>query len=291
MDLQDAPLSGGDGSDFPATCVITGANTGIGRRVAMVLAERGTRVVLTGRSRERTEPVVGEINRRAGGDSAVFVHLDLASLDSVRRGAEEILQLCPTLDLLINNAGVGGGRGRTRDGFELHFGINHLGHFRLTTLLLDRLTATAHARVVTVASAMHYRAAGIDFDAVQRRTASLTGVREYAVSKLANVVFSDELGRRLEGTGVSTYAVHPGTVATDIWRRLPGPIRWLATRRMLSVEEGAAPVLHWATSPAAGKLSRIYCQRLEIRDPSGPARDPALARELWRRSEEWTRGT
>lgn len=270
---------------FLRCCVLTGANTGIGRHIAVALAETGTRLVLAGRSRARTEPVLREVERLAG--SVSFVELDLASLASVRRAAAEILELAPAPDLLINNAGLAGFRGLTADGFELHFGINHLGHFLLTTLLLDAIQRAAPARIVTVASGAHYRAPGIDFAAVRSATRSLTGYPEYAVSKLANVLFSDELGRRLEGTGVTTYAVHPGTVATDIWRRVPAPIRWIMTRRMYSVEEGAAPVLHFATAPDVAAMTRVYCHRMDVRDPSEPARDRRLAEELWRRSEEW----
>lgn len=272
---------------FPKTCLITGANTGIGRHIALTLAASGARMILAGRSRERTEPVIREVQESAGEDNVVFVGMDLASLASVRKAASEVLRLTPSLDLLINNAGLGGTRGLTADGFEIQFGVNHLGHFLLTTLLLDLIRESAPARIVTVASGAHYRAGGIDFAAVRRRTRSLTGYPEYAVSKLANVLFSDELGRRLEGSGVFTYAVHPGTVATDIWRRLPSPIRWLITRRMLTSEEGALPVLHYAASPDAAGLTRVYCHRTEIREPSEPARDRRLARELWFRSQEW----
>ncbi len=272
---------------FPRSCVITGANTGIGRHVALALAKSGTRLVMAGRDPDRTAPVVREAHRLAGQEAVDFVQLDLASLASVRRAAARILALRPTIDLLINNAAVAGGRGLTKDGFELHFGVNHLGHFLLTSLLLDRIRESAPARIVTVASAAHTKTSGMDFDAVRRRTATFTGTREYAVSKLANILFSDELGRRLEGTGVTTYAVHPGTVATDIWRRIPSPIRWLVTRGMLSVEEGAAPVLHYATSPEVAGLTRVYSHRMEVREPSEPARDRELAEELWRRSEVW----
>jgi retinol dehydrogenase 12 len=253
--------------------------------MAVVLAEAGTQLVLAGRSRARTEPVLRQVEPLAG--SVSFVELDLASLASVRRAASRILELAPTPDLLINNGGLAGHRGSTEDGFELHFGVNHLGHFLLTTLLMDGIRRAAPARIVTVASGAHYRARGIDFSAVRRPTRSLMGYEEYAVSKLANVLFSHELGRRLEGTGVTTYAVHPGTVATDIWRRVPQPIRWYMTRRMYSVEEGAAPVLHFATAPEYASMTRLYCHRMEVRDPSEPARDQGLAEELWRRSEEW----
>jgi retinol dehydrogenase 12 len=271
-----------------AVCVVTGANTGIGRHTALGLAESGAQVVLAARSRERTQPVIEEIADRAGRDAARFVHLDLASFASVRRAATEILDRSPAVDVLINNAGVGGARGQTEDGFEIHFGVNHLGHFLLTSLLLDRILDSAPARVITVSSNAHYRARGIDYDAVTRPTGSFSRVRAYAVSKLANVLFSCELGRRLEGRGVTALAVHPGTVATDIWRRVPFPFRPLIKRFMISVEEGARSVLHCATAPDLPEETCFYCDRCRPRAPSSLARDPALAAELWRRSEAWT---
>ena len=189
--------------------------------------------------------------------------------------------------MLLNNAGVAGHRGLTRDGFELTFGVNHLGHFALTTALLDRLAASAPARVVTVSSDSHYQATGIDFDAVRRRTAHLTGVPEYAVSKLANVLFSQELARRTAGRGVTTYALHPGMVASAIWRRVPWPVRPLLTRRMATPEQGASTPVYCATSPdVAGVTGRFYIDRAEA-DPSRVA-TPELARALWERSEAWT---
>jgi len=189
--------------------------------------------------------------------------------------------------VLVNNAGVAGQRGLTRQGFELMFGVNHLGHFALTSLLLERLTDSAPARVVTVASDAHYSARGIDFDALRRRARGLTGLREYAVSKLCNVLFSAELARRTAGTGVTTYALHPGVVASDIWRRVPWPVRPLVTRRMLSVDEGAATSLYCATAAEVAQESGLFYDKCAQRAPS-PVATPELAAGLWKRSEEWT---
>ena len=138
------------------------------------------------------------------------------------------------------------------------FGVNHLGHFALTSALLDRLAASAPARVVTVSSDAHYNARGIDFEALRRPARGITGLREYAVSKLCNVLFSQELARRTAGTGVRSYALHPGVVASDIWRRVPWPVRPLVTRRMLSVSEGAATSLYCATSPEVAEESGLF---------------------------------
>ena len=269
------------------TCVVTGANTGIGRATARELARRGARVVLACRSRLRTEAALDEVRRAGGSDAAHFVELNLGSLDSVRKAAGELLARPDPIHVLINNAGLAGKRGLTADGFELTFAVNHLGHFLLTHLLLERIRSSAPARVVTVASKAHFGAPGIDFDALRARTASSTGFREYEVSKLANVLFSAELGRRLAGTRVTTYALHPGVIASDIWRNLPWPVRPLAKLFMKSIEDGAATTLWCASAPELATETGQYYDDLERYNPSTVARDEALARELWRRSVSW----
>ena len=170
--------------------------------------------------------------------------------------------------MLVNNAGVVRTRGLTKQGFELMFGVNHLGHFVLTNALLGCLEASAPARVVTVASDSHYAARGIDWDALRRPERGVTGLRGYAVSKLCNVLFSAELGRRTAGTGVTTYALHPGVVASDIWRRVPWPVRPLITRRMLTVEQGAETSLYCATSPSVASASGLFYDKCAEREPS-----------------------
>ncbi|MET0591597.1 MAG: SDR family NAD(P)-dependent oxidoreductase, partial [Polyangiaceae bacterium] len=186
--------------------LVTGANAGIGRTTAIELARRGARVFLAGRSEEKTRPVVEEVARAAPNAKHEFLQLDLGDLASVRRCAEDFLRRDLPLGLLINNAGIAGQRGITTSGFELAFGTNHVGHFLFTSLLLDRIKQSAPARIVTVASRAHYRVNGIDFEAVRRPTRTVAGLHEYGVSKLANVLFSAELARRLEGTKVTTYS-------------------------------------------------------------------------------------
>ena len=166
---------------------------------------------------------------------SLFLPLDLADLSSAQACADAFLARGEPLHVLVNNAGVGGARGLTRQGFEMTFGINHLGHFALTSALLGRLTESAPSRVVNVSSDSHYSAQGIDFEALRQPARGITGLPEYAVSKLCNVLFTQELARRTAGTGVTAYALHPGVVASDIWRRVPWPVRPLVTRRMLSV--------------------------------------------------------
>ncbi len=267
--------------------VVTGANAGIGKVTALELARAGARVVLACRSDERARAAMAEISAQVPGAALDFVRLDLASLQSVREAAEEIRALSPRIDLLINNAGLAGQKGQTTEGFELTFGTNHLGPFLLTKLLLDRVQAATQARIVNVASRAHYRTGPLEFSRVRKPTASPTGFPEYCASKLANVLFSRELARRLEGNGVDVYALHPGVVASDIWREVPAPARALMKLFMLSNEEGARTTLYCATAADAAGRTGLYWDSCKPRQPSRDAQDDAAAAELWRRSLEW----
>jgi len=269
------------------TVLVTGANTGIGRATATVLAGRGACVFVACRSEPKGRAAVAGIVAVTGNPAVALLPLDLADLASVRRCAGEFLALGQPLHVLVNNAGVGGQRGITGDGFELAFGVNHLGHFALTAALMDRLADSAPARVVTVASDAHYQATGVDWAAVRQRTASFTARREYAVSKLCNVLFSAELARRAGPQGITSYALHPGVVASDIWRRLPWPARPLIKLRMLSPEQGAATSLYCATAPEVSADSGRYYEASRVREPSKAA-TAELARALWERSQAWT---
>ena len=269
------------------TFLVTGGNTGIGRATAAGLASRGGRVWIAARAQSKGEAAVAGIKASTGNEAVGFLPLDLADLESVRACASAFLALGEPLHVLVNNAGVVRARGLTRQGFELMFGVNHLGHFALTNALLGCLTASAPARVVTVSSDSHYSARGIDFEALRRPERGITGLHGYAVSKLCNVLFSQELARRTADTGVTTYALHPGVVASDIWRRVPWPVRPLMTRRMLTVDEGAATSLYCATSPDVAQDSGKFYDKCAERAPSQVA-TPELAAELWKRSEEWT---
>jgi retinol dehydrogenase 12 len=271
------------------TFLITGGNTGIGLATAIALAREGGRVHIACRSAAAGEAAAERIKSESGSADVRLLALDLASLSSVRACAAAFLALDEPLHVLVNNAGVGGQRGLTADGFEQHFGVNHLGHFALTQLLLDRLKASGPgARVVNVSSDAHYNARGIDFAAVRRPTATFTGMREYAVSKLCNVLFTQELARRLAGAGVTSYALHPGVVASDIWRRVPRLARPFITRRMLTTEQGAATSVYCATSPAVAADSGLFYDKCAVREPSAVA-TPELAGLLWKHSAEWTR--
>ena len=267
--------------------LITGANTGIGLVTARQLAGRGAHVFIACRSIEKGQVAVDEIRKATGNAQVEVLALDLGDFESVRQCAKAFLARDLPLHLLINNAGLAGAKGLTKSGFELAFGTNHLGPFLLTQLLLDRIKQSAPSRIVTVASRAHIRVSGMDFDAVTKPTTGKAGLPQYGVSKLANVLFSAELGRRLAGTGVTTYALHPGVVASDVWRELPQPFRALAKLFMISVEEGAATTLYCATSPEVSEQSGLYYDKCSVKEPSKVGQDMALAAELWKRSEAW----
>jgi len=270
------------------TYLITGGNTGIGLSTGIALARDGGRVLIACRSAAAGEAAVERIKSASGSDDVRLLPLDLASLSSVRDCAAAFLALDEPLHVLVNNAGIGGQRGISADGFELHFAVNHLGHFALTHLLLDRLGASGPgARVVNVSSEAHYSAPGIDFAAVQRRTATFAGAREYAVSKLCNVLFTQEFARRSAETGVTCYALHPGVVASDIWRRVPRLARPFITRRMLTTEQGAVTSVYCATSASVAGDTGLFYDTCAVKDPS-PVATPELAARLWKYSAEWT---
>lgn len=277
-----APLAG-------RVALLTGANTGIGRVTARELARQGAHVFIACRSAQRAQPALDEIQAMSPPVMAELLLLDLGDLASVRLCVRAFLARGLPLHLLINNAGLAGAKGLTISGFDMAFGTNHLGHFLLTQLLMERVKASVPARIITVASRAHYRARGIDWDAVRRPTKTSTGLAEYGVSKLANVLFSAELGRRLTGTGITTYLLHPGVVASDGWRSMPEPLRWLIKLTMMSIEEGAATTLHCATSAQAGAETALYYDKCRPKTPSTVAQDLGFATELCKRSEEWVR--
>lgn len=260
------------------TSFITGATSGIGRAAAWSLSRKGHHIVVAGRSPDRGTSLVSEIE--GSGGSASFLQVDLGSFESVRRASGEFRDRGVTIDVIVNNAGVGRARGLTEDGFEKHFAINHLGHFLLNHGLQPAFREGT--RVITVASAVHERVDGIDFDLVTRKGRSLFRLDEYGVSKLANVLYTAELARRR--IALNTYAVHPGLTNTRI---LPGWLRLLRGAGMLTPEQGAATIVHCATDPDLGGESGHYYTREARAEPSSAARDPELAAELWARSEQW----
>jgi len=268
--------------------LITGANTGIGRVTAETLARSGAHVMIAGRSKEKTDPVVRCITDEKKG-SAEFLPLDLGDLDSVRACCKTLLDRGEPIDVLIANAGLAGARRTTKQGFEMTFGTNHLGHFLLVTQLLPLVRkAAAPSRIVVVSSKAHFRPKEIDWKALRETTKTVSGFPEYGVSKLCNVLFVKELARGRAGKGVHSYALHPGVVASDVWRKVPWPFRSLMKLRMKTTEEGAQTSLYCATSPEVAEHDGRYYDDCKEVPCSRLADDPELAKTLWQKSEEWT---
>jgi NAD(P)-dependent dehydrogenase (short-subunit alcohol dehydrogenase family) len=275
------------------TVVVTGGNSGIGLETAAALATMGARVLVTARNADKGRAAVANITQRNDGHAQVqLVVFDLADLASVRRGAAEILEQAPRIDVLVNNAGlVLSERRETVDGYEATFAINHLGPFLLTNLLLDRMRESAPARVVNVASMAHASARkGIPFDDLQSRQ-RYRGMRVYGQSKLANILFTLELARRLEGSAVTANSLHPGTVRTGygadgdtggflaLGLKLSGPF-------FLTPAKGAQTSIYLASSPEVEGVSGQYFVKCKPVQPKPPARDADAAHRLWRVSEE-----
>ncbi len=287
-----SPTSTGLPSMEGRTVVITGANSGVGRATALALAGAGAHTVITARSEERGTRALADIRRESGSDRVELVRFDLGDLSSVRRGAEEILERCPRIDVLVNNAGlVQSERRETVDGYEATFGINHLGPFLLTGLLTERLVASAPARVVNVASTAHRGARhGLDFDDLQS-TRHYRGMQAYSRSKLANILFTEELAQRLAGTGVTANSLHPGTVASGFARDddatgfLAFGIKVIKPF-ILTPAKGARTSVYLATSPEVAEVTGQYFVKCRPRTPSPAARDRAAAILLWSVSEE-----
>jgi NAD(P)-dependent dehydrogenase (short-subunit alcohol dehydrogenase family) len=274
------------------TVVVTGGNSGIGLETASALAAMGARVLVTARNADRGRTAVAQIADLTQGAEVQLVVFDLADLSSVRRGAMEILEQAPRLDVLVNNAGlVLTERRVTVDGFEATFATNHLGPFLLTNLLLDRVRSSAPARIVNVASTAHNSARkGISFDDLQSER-RYRGMRVYGQSKLANILFTLELARRLEGTGVTANSLHPGTVRTgygadgDARGFLSFGLK-IAQPFFLSPAKGARTSVYLASSPEVDGVSGQYFVKCKSRSPRKWARDPEAARRLWQVSEE-----
>jgi NAD(P)-dependent dehydrogenase (short-subunit alcohol dehydrogenase family) len=272
------------------TVLLTGASSGIGRATALGLAQQGATLLLVGRTPERCAETLAEIRQRTGRDDVAMLQADLSSQEDVRRLAGEVLARAERLDVLVNNAGVTLARRElTVDGLEATFATNHLAYFLLTGLLLPRLRASAPARIVNVASDAH-RIGKLDLDDLQNER-SYGVMRVYGQSKAANILFTQELARRLTGTGVTVNCLHPGGIRSNLGRG-NGPILD-ALHRFVSLflkspEQGARTSLHLASSPEVEGISGRYWKDCREHAPSAHARDPELARRLWEKSEELT---
>ena len=262
------------------TIIITGANTGIGAAcaVAMAGAYQDVHLVLACRSEEKTLPVLEAV--RAAGGRASFLALDLADIERTTAAANDFARTHGRLDMLLNNAGLGGQRGITKNGFELAFGVNHLGHFAFTLPLLPALEA-AKGRVVNVSSGNHFNAAEIPWAKLTQATRSYTGLPEYAVSKLCNVLFTAELRRRYPS--ITSVSMNPGRIESDIFRRMPAPLFALLklVAPMKPVTVGGARLVHAATVPLDGEDAPLYFDKGTPRTENPAARREDLAKELW----------
>ncbi len=273
------------------TVIITGGNSGIGLETAVGLARMGARTLITARDPGRASAAVADIRSRSGSsdvDAAIF---DLGSLASTRKGADELLERCERIDVLVNNAGVVlSDRRETEDGLEMTFAVNHLGPFLLTQMLLDRIKQSAPARIVNVSSTAHRTARkGLDFDDLQSRN-GYRGMQVYGETKLANILFTIELARRLEGTGVTVNALHPGTVATGYGRDgdTNGLLAFgvkIITPFILTAEKGARTSIYLASSPEVEGVTGQYFVRCKPSSTTAAARDADAARRLWDESE------
>jgi retinol dehydrogenase 14 len=275
------------------TILITGATSGIGYEASIILAQEGHRVVMVGRDRAKTERCVAEVKQKSGSQHVEYLLGDFASQKSVRRLAADYRAKCDRLDVLVNNAGtVFNERSVTADGIESTFATNHLGYFLLTTQLLDLLIKSAPARIVVVASTGHYRGT-MDLTDLGFEKGGYGIMKAYARSKLANVLMTRSLMKRLDGKNVTVNALHPGAVATSIWGGAPGwskPIlAVLKSLFMITPEEGARTVTYLATSPEVEGKTGLYFEKNKPRTPAALARDEALAEQLWQRSEELVR--
>lgn len=272
--------------------VITGGNAGIGKATAEALARLGARVVITARNDERGRQAVDEIQRAAGSDAVECVHLDLGSLASVRECAAELLDRLDAIHVLdLNAGGLLSRRQVSEDGFEMQFQANHLGHFLLTNLLLDRVIASAPARVIVLSSTGHnYARTGLNFDDLQWEGRRYRGSSVYGATKLMNIYFAHELSRRLAGTRVAANAVHPGFVRSQF--AMSGDTRWMRIGVLIaspfarSVHRGAQTVVWLAASPDAERETGGYFFDCRRKEPSLAAHDDEAAARLWEVSEE-----
>jgi NAD(P)-dependent dehydrogenase (short-subunit alcohol dehydrogenase family) len=273
-------------------CLITGATSGIGKATAMGLANMGAGVVMVGRDRGRGEAALAEIEEGSPNASVDLMLAELSSQEEIHRLADEFKEAYPRLDVLINNAGViRSKRVTTADGLEMTFAVNHLAHFLLTNLLLDVLKANAPSRIINVASG-EQRNGTIDFDDLQGEKEYKTA-KAYGQSKLANVLFTYELSRRLQGTGVSVNCLHPGAgVRTNLGSGVSGVFGFTVralTPLMKSPEKGAETSIYLASSSEVEGLSGGYFVKKAEARSSDASYDERLARRLWEVSADLTK--
>ena len=267
------------------TVLVTGATSGIGLEASVALARQGARVIMVGRNQAKTEAALADVASRSRSKEVSYLLADFASQASVRALADAVRSRVDRLDVLVNNAGgVNKARTVTADGIETTFAVNHLGYFLLTNLLLDLVVKSAPARVVTVASVGHRRGT-LDFEDLGFERGGYSIMRAYSRSKLANILFANELARRLAGSGVTSNSLHPGSVDTNIWSGAPlwaKPIIQILLRPFfISAEKGGARIVQLAASPELEGVTGKYFEDGKAVDPAPLARDASLATRLW----------
>ncbi|MGK3997697.1 SDR family oxidoreductase [Sorangium sp. So ce1024] len=266
-------------------CIVTGGNTGIGKETARGLAQRGATVVLACRDTQKGEAAREDIARTTGNEDVRVMGLDLASKASIRSFAESFRAARDRLDVLVNNAGVWlRSRSTTRDGLEATFGVNHVGTWLLTQELLPLLKQSAPSRIVILSSKLHYSGT-MDWEDLQFERRKYSSMTAYKQSKLANVLFTRALSRRLAGTGVTVNAVHPGVVATELTRDFPKLFMKLSQLFLLTPEQGAACSLHVATAPELDGVTGEYFEKSRIKPAAAAALDEAAQERLWKLTE------
>jgi len=272
-------------------CIVTGANSGIGKETALGLAQMGARVVMVCRNAEKGKAALEEIRRESGSSQVDLLIADMSSQASVRALAEQIQQKYPRLDVLVNNAGGGApARKLSADGIEMTLATNHLGPALLTLLLLELLKASAPSRIVNVSSSEAQSPARLDMNDLQFERRKYRSVAAYGQSKLLVNTFTFELARRLAGTGVTANCLHPGAVATNIWSAIPIGKLIIAVGKpfMLNSKQGAAVSLYLATSPEVAQVSGEYFVKSKPAKSNPLSRDPKLMAEVWLCTEKMT---
>jgi NAD(P)-dependent dehydrogenase (short-subunit alcohol dehydrogenase family) len=276
------------------TCLVTGATSGIGKATAQVLAELGAVVVIVGRNQKRCQETIKHIRKRTGNPHADYLLADLSSQGQLRKLADEVKRNFQRLDVLINNAGAKFvSCEQTVDGYEMTFALNHLAYFLLTNLLIEPLKASAKARVINVSSGAHAACHGINFDDLQGQK-NYNGKQAYAQSKLANLLFTYELARRLEGTRITANALTPGGVITNFGRN-NGWISWgkhvaahLLARNLVGPKKGAQTSIYLATSSEVEGMSGKYFSNMKTVQSSKASYDSSAAKRLWQVSLDLT---
>ncbi|XP_067290585.1 retinol dehydrogenase 12, like [Pseudorasbora parva] len=265
------------------TVIITGANTGIGKETAIDLAKRGARIIMACRDLEKAEAALKEVKDSSGNQDVVISRLDLADSKSIREFAETVNKEEKQVNILINNAGVMVcPYGKTADGLEMQIGVNHMGHFLLTHLLLDLIKRSTPARIINVSSMAH-KWGTINLEDINSEK-SYDKQKAYSQSKLANILFTRSLAKKLEGTGVTAYALHPGVVQTELWRHLnkfQQAAMWLAKPFTKTTVQGAQTTIYCAVAPELETESGKYYSDCAPSKCSNAAMDDEMAQRLW----------